>query len=163
MILLQLKKKPNFALRVPFCCLVEYKGYSALATIVPSRLTPSKNIGILKALGGEVPAYNLRVRDFKAKDLDCCLVTVATTYKSTKQDQASILKFPHKSLDFLELNRRNHISIESKKLFEEAQSPGSSSEERIALAKAISFCRELKKIMKANTPFLQRHKELDFF
>jgi hypothetical protein len=46
-----LKKKPSYPLRVPFCCLIEYKGYSAIAKIVPSRQSASLKTQLLKTLG----------------------------------------------------------------------------------------------------------------
>ncbi len=56
-----LKKKPSFALRVPVCCLIEYKGYSALAQIMPARLTPTSNVQLLRTLGSDIPTYNLKL------------------------------------------------------------------------------------------------------
>jgi hypothetical protein len=64
MIIVIIKKKPNFTLRVPFCCLVEYKGYTALAQILPAKQYPSKELTLLKVLGSDIPSYNLKLTDF---------------------------------------------------------------------------------------------------
>lgn len=112
-----------------------------MAQFSPLKQTPSKNHNILKTLGPNVPAYNLRMHDFDVKDTECCLLTVATVFKATKQDETSVLKLPLKNYDFVELNRRMNISIEAQKLFEEAQSSENNSQERKNLAKILSFCR----------------------
>ena len=65
-ILSVLKKKPSFPLRAPFACLVEYKGYTALAKIVPPLQDRSINAQALKLLGTNFPLYNLALKDFSA-------------------------------------------------------------------------------------------------
>jgi len=60
-----LKKKSDFPLRVPFCCLVEYKGYTALAKIMPDlQQKNTLNAHLLKGLGQSVPLVNFDYKDF---------------------------------------------------------------------------------------------------
>ncbi len=106
-----LKKKSGYPLRVPFCCLIEYKGYTALAQILPVRQSPSSHKHLLKPLGPDFPACNYRLTDFEENKEKYCLLSVATAYKSTKSDMVSLLKVPNMPLCFLELNRRAGISI----------------------------------------------------
>jgi hypothetical protein len=53
-------------------------------------------------------------------------------------------------------NRKANISICSKKLFGEVKEATSASlEERTSIAEMVNFCRDFKKVMKANTPYLE--------
>lgn len=113
-----LKKKPSFPLRVPFACLVEYKGYTALAKIAPPLRDSSLNAQYLKFLGPEVPVYNLKLNDFDCRGTICSIIQPTIFFKPTKEDETSIVRFPEKNYDFLSNNRRANISISSKKLFE---------------------------------------------
>ena len=152
-----LKRKPGYGLRVPLCCLVEYKGYSALAQIVPARLTPASNPQLLRTLGPDLPTYNLKLHEFSSHREKFYLATVDLPYKCSKEDQICLLRAPGKTIDFLDANRRQGISIESRKLYEEAELMDSS--ERTAIADILTFCRQLKRVMKHETPFLETHKQ----
>jgi hypothetical protein len=48
-------------------------------------------------------------------------------------------------------------------LFEESKEIEANSQGRLEFAEVITFCRELKKIMKANTPYIDDNNEFEFF
>jgi hypothetical protein len=103
---------------VPFACLVEYKGYTALARIIPPLRDHSLNAQHLKLLASSIPLYNLTLSDFECRGITYSIVQPTIYFKPTKEDETSIARFPEKSNDFLSSNRRANISISSNKLFQ---------------------------------------------
>jgi len=81
-------------------------------------------------------------------------------FKVTKEDESSLYKYSEKYSDFLMSNRKANISICSKKLFEEVKEANSTSvDEKQSIAEMVNFCRDIKKVMKANTPYLEDNNE----
>jgi hypothetical protein len=126
-----LKKKPSFPLRVPFACLVEYKGYTALARMIPPLRDNSVNGQYVRLLGPAVPVYNLAIFDFECHGSVYSILQPTIYFKASKEDETSIVRFPEKNNDFLSSNRRVNISIASKKLFEEAKEAETNAKERL--------------------------------
>lgn len=112
-----LKKKPQCPLRVPFACLVEYKGYSALAKIVPPLQDHSVHAQQLKFLGPNLPLYNLTLNDFECHSATFAIVQPTIYFKISKEDETCLLRLPDKNFDFVSANRRAGISLASNKLF----------------------------------------------
>lgn len=85
-ILTILKKKPSFPLRIPFACLVEYKGYTALAKMVPPLKNHTVNTQYLKMLGPSIPVYNLALSDFECHGAVYSILEPTLYFKATKED-----------------------------------------------------------------------------
>jgi len=80
-----------------------------LAKISPAKQFSSTNTALLKSLGNDIPSYNLKITDFEVRGEQLSFATVNIVFKATKEDQVSLIR--GKSYDFLEVNRRNKISI----------------------------------------------------
>ena len=82
-----LKKQPHYPLRTPFSCLVEYKGYTALATLMPTLdPTHTANPQHLKSIAQIAPLHKLRLNDFSSHGQTYTLVQPLAAFKISKTD-----------------------------------------------------------------------------
>jgi hypothetical protein len=88
---------------------------------MPTLKPKSVNTHLIRALGLNIPIYNLSLKDFETHGAVYSMITSSIAYKSTKEDEPSIFRGTTKFINFIEQNRRAKISICSQKLYEECK------------------------------------------
>ena len=136
-----LKKQPDFPLRAPFCCLIEYKGYTALAKLMPALDSKHTiNPHQLKGFGSNMPLFKFTFNDFSCHGQTYTLAQPHTPFKISQTDTTSLFQ-PTKDYDFLTNNRQAGISLSVEKLTQDAESMELFKEERLKLIEVLSNSR----------------------